>query len=90
PETFDVYINKKGIQVNKLVFVYSSLESFNIDEAKGKLYLESKRLLSPHISIPIPEEIDTEDLQDFLLEYLDLEDDLQESFFEEVMEYLGF
>lgn len=90
PEIYEVDIDERGIRLNNLLFPFSSLESFNIEEDLNRLYIKSKRLLSPHIVIPIPDDVDHEGIHDFLLERLELEDDLRQSIFEEFMEYLGF
>jgi hypothetical protein len=48
----------------------------------------SKKLLMPFIHLPV-EEVDIDDVRNYLLQYLH-EEELHESFLEKILEYFGF
>lgn len=85
-------ITSRGIMINNTLYPYSSLESFWVaDENKHeqpKLLVKSKKLLVPHIVIPI-EGASPDDVRDYVLDYLDEEED-SESLAQKIMEFFGF
>jgi hypothetical protein len=92
PKHIEFAVTQRGVRIDKELLPYSSLESFAVDELSPnhvpKLIIESKKLLAPHIVIPI-EEVSPDDVHDFLLNYLP-EDDHVEPLTNRVMEWLGF
>ena len=94
-QEIDVSINKKGIRIDKILYPYTNLESFWIDEeeefdhVQTQLLVKSQKVLQPLIIIPIPDEVDLEDLKNYLLSYID-EEEMKEPFFNHLMEFLGF
>lgn len=85
-------ITQRGILINSTLHPYSSLESFWVEDTSEhtspKLLVKSKKLLAPHIVIPI-ESVSSEDVRNFLLEYLSEEED-SESLAQKIMEFFGF
>jgi len=91
PDMVYYEINNRGIVVDNKLYPYNSLDSFWIkhDEEDPKLLVSSKKALMPHIIIKINPEVDTDDLRDYLLDYVD-EEEQRESLSTQIMEYLGF
>jgi hypothetical protein len=93
PKLINFELNNKGVVINHLLYPYSTLESFSIGEQHlnkpdPKVLIKSKRVLMSHIHLPI-EQVDIEDVRDFLLVYLK-EEELDEPILEKVLEYFGF
>jgi hypothetical protein len=92
PSLVHFRITNRGIIIDNIMHPYSSLESFWVedeDEHKDpKLLVKSKKLLSPHIVIPI-KHVSPDDVRDQLLEYIDEEED-SESLAQKIMESFGF
>jgi hypothetical protein len=92
PELLQVEITRKGVKINDLLFPYSTLESFWVDdgEVHDKVLLKSTKAMQPFIVIPFDStETDPELIRDYLLDYLD-EEELEEPFLQKLMETLGF
>lgn len=85
-------ITRRGIIINNILHPYSTLESFWVEDEneyeQPKLLVKSKKLLAPHIVIPI-EDVSSDDVRDYVLEYLDEEED-SESLAQKIMEFFGF
>ncbi len=85
-------INTRGIVINKKLYPFTALESFWVEyddeHVQPKLLIKSKKLLAPHIVIPI-EEISPLEVRDFLLDYLEEEED-SESLAQKIVEFFGF
>lgn len=91
PNKINFKINNRGVIINNTMHLFSSLESFWVkddEENKPKLLIKSKKLLMPHIVIPI-EGVSPEDVRNFLLEYLNEEED-DEPLTQKIMEFFGF
>ena len=92
PKHIEFAVTQRGIRIDNELLPYNSLESFAVDEISPnhipKLIIESKKLFSPHIVIPI-EEVSPDDVHDFLMNYLP-EDDHMEPVTHRLMEWLGF
>ena len=92
PTRFNFKISARGVIIGNKMHPYSSLESFWVDDEDEhilpKLLIKSKKLLAPHIVIPI-EHISPDDVRDYLLEYLTEEED-SESLAQKIMESFGF
>lgn len=94
-QEIEVSVNKKGIRINKTVYPYSTLESFWVEEEdeiehiQNQLLIKSQKSLVPLIIIPISDDIDTDELKDYLLTYID-EEEMREPFSNKLMEFLGF
>jgi len=91
PQLQDYSIGQRGIAFENKVYPYSSLSSFWI-ETEGetpKLLIKSKKTIMPLIVLPLSEEVEFEDIRDYLLDHLD-EEHLFESVTQKIMERLGF
>lgn len=93
PKLMNFELTNRGIVINHLLYPYSTLESFSIGEQHlnkpdPKVLIKSKRLMFSFIHLPV-EEVDIEDVRDYLLVYLK-EDELEESILEKILEYFGF
>lgn len=91
PEVIHVVVNEKGIAKGHLMYPYSTLHAFWIDEENShkKILLRSKKWFLPLIVIPLGEHTDIERLEETLLEYLPREFHTT-PWLEKFLEYLGF
>lgn len=91
PEIITVKLTNFGVSAGNVVYPFSTLDAFNVVEYDGvhKIILESKRLFAPLHIIPIADDIDPEEVRDFLADYLP-EKELHEPFAHHLMERLGF
>jgi len=86
-------VNKSGVLIDRELHPYGTLHSFWVEDNKhlefqSKLFLKSKKLMMPVITIPM-EGVDPEDIRDFLLDHV-LEEHHYENVAQKIMEYLGF
>jgi len=92
PSMVHFRISNRGIIIDNIMHPYTSLESFWVDDedkhATPKLLIKSKKLLSPHIVIPL-KHVSPEDVRDQLLEYIDEEED-SEPLAQKIVEFFGF
>ncbi len=82
----------RGITINDKLYSYKTIESFYIDEShpnRNILILDVQKPLVPHMVINLPESVDRDALQDFLLDYLP-ESELHESPAHRIAEMFGF
>lgn len=95
PRIVDMEINNKGVVLDKHFYPYSTLESFWVDEDSHhpKILFKSKKLLMPFIHLPLPDyiesDVEIEELKNYIFQFLD-EEELQEPFFQKILEMLGF
>lgn len=91
PEIIPFAVTARGLRVNNVLYPYSTLESFYIDEEDPKgaqLLAKSKRLFMPLIIMPIPEEY-IDDIEDIIEGRLP-EEHLEEPFANKILEFFGF
>lgn len=69
PEIMNVSINEDGIIVRDYMYRFEKLKGFSIEEhfMGNKLLIESSRAVVPILSIPLPENLDTEGLYELLI-----------------------
>lgn len=92
PKLMDFELSRKGIKAGPIMFPYSNLESFWVDDGEfdDKIIFRSKKSMSPLVIIPFDStNTDPESIRDFLLDYLD-EEELEEPFYHVLLEVLGF
>lgn len=86
-------INTRGVTINDVLHPYKNIESFWIDDVSRPehciLLLDEQKPLLPHIVINIPNNIDKDALQDYLLDYLP-ETELYEPTSQRIAELFGF
>lgn len=91
-ELMQFEISRKGIRAGDMIYPYSNLESFWVEdgEFEDQILLRSKKALQPIIVIPFDStRTEAELLRDYLLDYLD-EEELDEGFWQKLMEAFGF
>ena len=93
PRLIDFELTTRGIVIDHTLYPYSTLESFwtvdqHLQKQDPKILIKSKKLLMPFLHLPV-EEVDEEDVRNYLLQYLK-EEELHESLFEKILEYFGF
>lgn len=93
PKLVKFEISKSGILIDEDNKPYGTLRSFWVDnnlrtDEVSKLYIKPRGAVSHLIIIPI-EEINPEDVREFLLHCL-LEEELNEPFVQEIFKKLGF
>ena len=92
PQSHEYTIDTRGVTVDGKLYSYKSIKSFWIDNNRyggHALLLDIQKPLEPHLVIKINEDIDSNDIQDFLLDYLP-EEELFEPFAQRLAEILGF
>ena len=69
PEIMDVSINEDGIKIRDYMYTFEKIKGFAIEEhfMGNKLLIESSRTIVPILSIPLPENLDTEGLYELLI-----------------------
>jgi|TARA_Y100000310_G_scaffold342803_1_gene447527 hypothetical protein len=91
PDEASFELNDRGVVINKRMYPYQTLESFCVldeEDESPKLLIKSKKILMPHIVIPISNVHPTE-VHSHLITYLE-EEEQDEPFSHKIMEYLGF
>ncbi len=93
PEEVKYEITVRGVKINGKLYPYKDLKSFWIYEApyeeKAVLLIDSQMPIVPHLIIPLPDSVDADELQDFLLDYLP-EEELREPTSHKLARLLGF
>jgi hypothetical protein len=94
-EEIDVSVYKKGVRINKTLYPWTTLDSFwiveddDMENIPNQILIKSQKPLLPLIIIPMPDEVDPEELKDYMLGYID-EEEITEPLSHRLMEYLGF
>lgn len=91
PDVIDVAIYEKGISVRDYFYPYEKLKGFSIDIHPLQTFLlfDSERMVLPIISVPVPNNVELEEIEVFLKEKLP-ETEIQEPASHKIMDYLGF
>lgn len=91
PRIVTFRITRKGMLVDTLFIPFSEVSHFYITDEPGQsfLLLQSTKLLSPLHVFPISDEIDTDDLHAFLINFLK-EKFLEIPPYERIMDRIGF
>jgi hypothetical protein len=93
PKLINFELTNRGVIINHILYPYSTLESFwiaeqHLNKPDPKVLIKSKRPMMSFIHLPV-ENVDIEEVRDFLLIYLK-EEELEEPLLEKVLEYFGF
>lgn len=90
PDTVTVRLGPQNVRIGKMVYPYSELISFSVDEDDDPvmLYLSTKSVVFSQISVPI-EDVPVDLIRDYLHDHLD-ETYHKESFVEGMIHFLGF
>lgn len=91
PDVITVNIDRRGVAVNDKLYPFNVFDSFWIEERENPsvIILKSEQVYSPLILIPIAEEIDPDEVREYLVEYLD-EEEMLVPFSRKILEFLGF
>lgn len=89
PDEAKFLIDEAGLHIDEFVYTYPTLKAFWIKEDKRALLLDSNKAMIPLISIPIPENVDINKINRVLSLYLPKKE-IEETFFEELLDRLGF
>ena len=88
PKQITVRIFEKGVLADMMLYPYSSLRGFHVNEHEGKLLLKTNKLFLPVLVIPI-EDTHPEDIRKILSGKI-REAEIEESFWEKLMDHFGF
>ena len=88
PKQITIRIFEKGVLMDSLLYPYSSLHSFHINEHEGKLLLRTNKLFIPILAIHI-EDTPPENIIKVLSQNVRMEE-IEESFWEKLMDHFGF
>ncbi|MBX4209339.1 hypothetical protein KW799_01405 [Candidatus Parcubacteria bacterium] len=91
PNMISVEMNEKGVTIGKMLYPFSSLEAFCVDEAHHhgtRLVLKSKKALVPLVSIPVMG-ANPDDLRTFLAARLK-EETFEQGLMQTIFEKMGF
>lgn len=92
PELYDFEISRRGVRVGDMLFPYSNLDSFWVEDTEydDKILFRTKKSMQDLLILPFDSTVtDPELLRDYLLDYLD-EEELEEPLHQKIMEFLGF
>lgn len=89
PEMVQVKMNEKGLVIKEKAYPFSKMESFNINKEDYKLIIKRDSNVMPVLVVPLNPNIKTESLSNFLSNFIKLDEDLHEPFFEVLSEKLG-
>jgi len=92
PELHDIEISRKGVRLGIVLYPYSTLVSFWVEdgEFEDKILFKTRKSVRDLLEVPFDSTVtDPELIRDYLLDYLD-EEEIEESLHQRLMEYLGF
>jgi len=91
PEIVNFEISDNDLKIKDDVYLYSDMVNFWIDKnhPRKRILINTNKLLTPLIDIPLPDEINEEAIKNLLGEKIK-EEEIKEPIFHKVMEYLGF
>ena len=87
PALIDFALVKNGILIGEKLILYSSLNSFWV-ENNQKILFQANRKLSPYIIIPLDNQVDSDKIREYLLTHLE-EVEHHESLLQIIFEKLG-
>lgn len=91
PESISAAVTEQGVRRENVLYPYETIESFWIDTVHPhhKVILKSKKPLMPLVVIPIPDDLNIEELRTELLAHIP-EQEQSLPLVEKILEYLGF
>ncbi len=91
PQIIPYAVTVRGIRIDEALYPFTTLRSWHIDEDNPmgpQLLVLSQKYFMPLLVLPIPEEF-VDDIEDIIAERL-AEEYMEESFFNKLLEFLGF
>lgn len=73
PAVINFALTAKGVKIKERLYPYDYLKSFWVedqDEGKRKIIVESKKILLPHIILPLPPEVRSDEARHYLAAFL--------------------
>lgn len=92
PRVIEFEINRKGVRAGNILYPFSNLESFWVDDGEfdDKIIFKTRKSLHPYLIIPFDStQINADILSDFLLNYLN-EEEMDEPVHQMLLEIMGF
>lgn len=95
PEVIYYELNDKGLKIRSRLYLYENIKSFWVQKEnselahKPMLFVKTERIFMPIISAHLGH-IDTEKVEEFMLDKNILEEEMEEHLSEKIMDYLGF
>ncbi|MEA1929500.1 MAG: hypothetical protein U9M92_01240 [Patescibacteria group bacterium] len=92
PDKIFFALHSHGVQMGKRLYPYENLKTFWVLDVPGrprKIIITSKKIFLPHIVFPLHDEMDSEEVRDFLAQYLP-EGRVEESAADKLSDYFGF
>ena len=91
PAMMHVEISAGGVRAGNVLYPFGTLDAFTIAEYphEDRLLLESNRHFMPLIVVPMSNDVDAEDLRDYMVKFLP-EKEMHESLPHLLLEHLGF
>ncbi len=97
PSKLRFEINTSGIRIDQEFWSFSSIKSFWIEDNRqyhipSRILFQTEMITSPILNLPLPIETDQKDIHDIHEELVKIlpEEQITESIFHKVLEYLGF
>lgn len=91
PPLMHVILSHRGVRINDLFYPYNTLDSFWVEDQfhPRKLIIKSRKFFMSLIVVPLPDDLESDDLRDYLDDFLPSEEH-HEPFLQKVLEYFGF
>jgi len=91
PALLHIAVSDKGVAINEVFYPYNTLDSFWVEEDyhPRKVLIKSKKMFMAYVILPLPEEIDSEDIEEKLVTHLPRVEH-HEPALQKVLEYFGF
>jgi hypothetical protein len=93
PAIINFALTPKGVRVKDHLYSYDYLKSFWVDDEKGegkrKIIVESKKVLMPHIILPLAPEVHSDEARHYLAVFLP-EERHEDSLADVIGDVLGF
>ena len=92
PDLHEFEISRKGVRISTVLYPYSSLVSFWVEDGEfdDMILFKTKKSMQDLIILPFDSTVtDAEMLRDYLLDYLD-EEELEEPLHQKLMDFFGF
>ncbi|HNW71428.1 MAG TPA: hypothetical protein PKZ36_01015 [Candidatus Paceibacterota bacterium] len=90
PEVISYELNEDGLKIHNILYPFEDIKCFWVQkETKPTLFVKTKRVIMPIISIPI-ELSSANKIHDVMLKNNIVEEEMKEHFSNKIMEVLGF
>jgi len=89
PDKITITMSRHGVRVRHLLYPFKNLRSFWVHDqlSAKKITLRSEKAFMPHLHLPLPDDLDHEEIRLFLLEHLP-EEHHEPTLIDALVEYL--